>query len=82
VSYCRFSKNNDIYVYENVNGFISCCGCYLNDGKSVDFATGDAAAKHIIDHLSRGEIIEDAWGLIQDVYNRTDLEGEEPGVKP
>jgi hypothetical protein len=80
VSYCRFSENNDIYVYENVSGFISCCGCRLNDGGSLDFSSGGVAAKHIIDHLIHGAVIEDPWGLIQDVYNRTDLEGEEPAA--
>ena len=29
MSYVRFGKNSDVYVYGDVGGFISCCGCKL-----------------------------------------------------
>ena len=29
MSYCRFSDNSDVYMYLNVGGWVSCCGCGL-----------------------------------------------------
>jgi hypothetical protein len=30
MSYCRFSKNSDVYLYPSVNGGIVCCSCSLS----------------------------------------------------
>jgi hypothetical protein len=33
MSYCRFAwGGSDVYVYDSVGGFLTCCGCKLLDG--------------------------------------------------
>ena len=80
MSYIRFGwEGSQVYIFEHVNGYIECCGCFLGErehgmgfGRSQNFSTGAEAAKHIIDHLQAGHVVPDAWALMEELYNRAD----------
>ncbi len=36
MAYARFSAESDVYVYDDVDGFIRCCGCALDDDFQCD----------------------------------------------
>ena len=80
MSYIRFGwEGSQVYIYEHVNGYIECCGCFLGEKgeeegryfrRSQNFSTGAEAAKHIIDHLEAGHVVPEAWAVIEEVFNR------------
>lgn len=47
MSYARFSKDSNVYVYQSADGF-ECCGCWMQDDASA--TTFDTAAE-MVDHL-------------------------------
>lgn len=53
MSYCRFGRNSDVYMYEHVDGFIECCAC--NIGEPQTFNTPRQAIMHLFEHLGRGD---------------------------
>ena len=46
MSYSRFGHGSDVYVYMDVNGSLSCCGCSLDDGWFYASTAG------MVDHLA------------------------------
>ena len=53
MSYCRFGKDSDVYMYPHVDGFIECCAC--NIGEPQAFDTPRQALMHLFEHLGRGD---------------------------
>jgi hypothetical protein len=53
MSYCRFGRDSDVYVYE-VEGGVECCRCGLNEGRW--FRARDAAEmmEHLLAHRAAG----------------------------
>ena len=52
-SACR----SDVYVYADVSGGITCCGCKLCGGMSYNLDTADEMAKHLRDHMDAGHAV-------------------------
>lgn len=57
MSYSRFGYA-DVYVYLDVHGYLSCCGCWLNH--PGDFADTATLLRHLEDHKSAGHIVHDS----------------------
>ena len=50
MSYARFTKDSDVYVYLDVGGYLNCCACALRgDYTSEKFYT----THDMLDHLDR-----------------------------
>jgi len=49
MSYCRFGKDSDVYVYYSIYGQYECCGCNLRE--SQEFSVFDTA-KEMVSHLN------------------------------
>ena len=56
MSYCRFSKDCNVYVFMNWDGKIECNGCCLEEphGARV-FDTPQAAIEHLYEHRKAGD---------------------------
>lgn len=55
MSYARFGKNSDVYVYDDVNGYIACCGCILGD--KWDFHSVPEIIAHMEEHIAAGHTV-------------------------
>ena len=56
MSYVRFSENSDVYVYDDANGCLCCCGCALNP-TSYYAETAVEMVKHLLQHEAAGHQI-------------------------
>ena len=55
MSYCRFSDNSDIYLFDNISGGWECCNCYLGEGgKATNLETRTETIKHLLKHKDAG----------------------------
>ena len=75
MSYCRFGKDSNVYMYLHVNGFIECCAC--NIGEFQRFDTPKQALMHLFEHIGRGDKVpmHACTRLIEEMYN--DILGKE-----
>ena len=57
MSYARFGRDSDVYVYPDVGGYISCCGCSL----SRDWAhySVESVVNHMREHVDAGHTVPD-----------------------
>ena len=55
MSYCRFS-NADIYLYEDIAGYICCCACLLTESEwvSIELYSPQEALDHVKKHREAG----------------------------
>lgn len=53
MSYARFSYA-DVYVFLNVEGYLSCCGCSFPDPEQTDFDTTADLLAHLAKHRAAG----------------------------
>lgn len=53
MSYCRFSKDSDVYMYAHYQGGIDCCACRL-EGRSVRLSDVVDALEHLQQHVDAG----------------------------
>lgn len=37
MSYCRFGKDSEVYLYHSINGGWECCSCRLTDKKTTKY---------------------------------------------
>lgn len=51
MSYARFSKFSDVYVFPHINGYVTCCGCSL--GGDAFYSAADLVA-HLREHVDVG----------------------------
>jgi hypothetical protein len=58
MSFARFGADSNVYVYASDRG-ITCCSCWLNDGKTVDFANARLIRRHLIEHKLAGHFVLD-----------------------
>lgn len=56
MSYCRFS-DADVYVYDDVRGYLCCCGCWLDDTWRYD--TAAEMVEHLRLHIAAGHHVPD-----------------------
>ena len=58
MSYVRFGKDSDVYVYHHYQGFLECCGCILDpegEGWSFpSFKTRSEMITHLEEHKKAG----------------------------
>jgi len=58
MSYCRFGKDSDVYMYMHVLGHIDCCGCSISqDGLSVALYSKTDALFHLVEHIIAGDAV-------------------------
>ena len=56
MSYCRLSRDSDVYVFMNTDGRIECCGCGLTlPYGSEEFDTPQDAIEHLYAHRRAGD---------------------------
>lgn len=53
MSYCRFVQC-DVYVYDDCNGGVTCCGCSLADCRHTNMETHKEMAAHLQKHVGAG----------------------------
>lgn len=59
MSYARFTKDSNVYVFMNVNGYLECCGCGLNE--DADCFKADSTKEmvlHLLEHVNNGHAVE------------------------
>lgn len=55
MSYCRFGKDSDVYLYKHVDGGWTCCECELEAPiHSVSLPTAPQVAHHLEQHVAAG----------------------------
>lgn len=57
MSYARFSKTSDVYLYADVSGGLTCCSCWLSStgrGEFVRLMTPEDATAHLRLHEAAG----------------------------
>lgn len=60
MSYARFGcDDSDVYVYADVRGGITCCGCAINDGDIVNVKTSGYMIEHLNNHRAAGHLVPD-----------------------
>jgi hypothetical protein len=79
MSYCRWSDDSDVYIYEVVAGGVECCACWLLnpqpgtapaiDRPSARIMTRSALIAHLLEHRAAGHKVP--AGLIDGI--REDL---------
>lgn len=74
MSFARFGEG-DVYVFEHVAGYITCCACIMADEAwaSVDFSTPRATLKHLDEHDALGHDVEVARENILAEYQDLDI---------
>ena len=65
MAYCRFSRQSDLYIYEDIGRGLTCCGCWLGfrrtpggHGESFSCPTRSGMLAHIETHRVAGHKIE------------------------
>lgn len=72
MSYVRFGKDSDIYLYASIYGGVDCCGCALGENRSgVNLTTSAELTQHLAVHEKAGHSCGHyTWaGLISDIVN-------------
>ncbi len=57
MSYARFGPGSDVYVYEDVAGGFTCCGCLLTTSR-VNVETRQEMVEHLLGHLAAGDHVQ------------------------
>jgi len=57
MSYVRFSKESDVYMYWHVDGYVDCCGCSISESWALH--SFKDALKHLHEHRKRGDKVPD-----------------------
>ncbi len=68
MAYCRIGEDSDVYLYEDCEGFISCCGCGLPAFPPiVKIYRRSEALAHLNLHVEAGEKVpERAFRLMRE----------------
>lgn len=62
MAYSRWKPDCDIYIYPDVGGGITCCGCSLEtEHASREHMTPSEAMDHLLDHYLRGDKAPYEW---------------------
>lgn len=76
MAYSRFF-DSDIYIYPHVDGYIECCGCWLNErledtlfGLNEKITNDEQLEEHLDQHLLAGHNIPE--NLLQDILEDPD----------
>ncbi len=78
MSYVRWGENDsDVYVFEDVNGGVTCCGC--DDGQNL---SAEEMGRHLSWHIAQGD--EVPVGVIEAVrigIERGDIQHPREGIE-
>lgn len=55
MSYARWSKDSDVYVFCSVDAHLECCGCWL--GGERHFRSTEAMLAHLDAHRAAGHMV-------------------------
>lgn len=59
MSYARFGKRSDVYVFFSTAGVFECCSCRLRgEGQCTTTATAEAMLDHLRDHRRAGHKVQ------------------------
>lgn len=59
MSYARFGPGSSVYVFQNTDLMIECCGCSLRAGRErIEFATVDEMTAHLQAHEAAGHTVD------------------------
>jgi hypothetical protein len=63
MAYCRFTRQSDVHVYEDVGGGLTCCGCTLRGvgplGQDFNCPTRSSMIAHLEEHRAAGHEVEE-----------------------
>jgi hypothetical protein len=59
MAYARFSSHSDVYVYEDVRGFLCCMRCDLSDDRETRTKSRGEMIEHLEDHRRAGHKVPD-----------------------
>lgn len=61
MSYVRWSKQSDVYIFDHVDGFIECCACCLDpvDADSFKAKNVEEMIEHVQVHRAAGHLVPD-----------------------
>ena len=62
MSWVRWGKDSSLYIYEDINGGITCCDCSLSKKRRFNCRTKWAMRRHIKKHKKAGDLVP-AWLL-------------------
>ena len=58
MSYVRFGDDSDVYVFDDLGGYLCCCGCQLSDPRTSYYAeTAAEMADHLREHEAAGHMV-------------------------
>lgn len=61
MSYARLgSEGSDVYVFEHVHGYLTCCGCSITTGQDPRFDNLVSLFEHLDEHRSVGHVVPDS----------------------
>lgn len=75
MSYARFGKHSDIYLFAHVGGYVQCCGCWLGDEWNLHSA--QEVVQHLEKHVKAGHQVHPAL-LDPEMYHDKDFEEYQP----
>lgn len=59
MAYARFGPHSDVYVYEDVRGFLCCMRCDISDDRETRTKSRGEMIKHLEDHRRAGHKVPD-----------------------
>lgn len=57
MSYVRFGKKSDVYIYQDIDFGLRCQVCKLQGGASFETRSRAAMKSHVIDHRHAGHLV-------------------------
>lgn len=59
MSWARWGPDSDVYVFEDVAGGVTCCGCSLSGATLASFNASDPSelVAHFAAHLTQGDLV-------------------------
>jgi len=79
MSYARFSPDSDVYVFDDRNGTLCCCGCQLSGRTSYYAETAAEMADHLREHEAAGHMVP-AF-LIDRILSTADRDDERARIR-
>ena len=58
MSYVRWCKESDVYVYPSEDGYV-CCGCSLSENDGAVFSNVKDMIMHLVKHVKEGSKVPD-----------------------
>lgn len=75
MSYVRWSKDSSVYVYQDVGGYLRCCGCSMEPSPFGSFNAKSTAeiVAHLREHQAKGDRVpERVFGSLEEDREEND----------